>query len=74
MTNAGVALRRKRQSPQLSAFAALLIACALAGSGAWLLLRPIPETAHLTPLAPRPELLDKPHRYVSAASAQPSAR
>ncbi len=58
---------------RINALGAVLIAAVIASFAAWLLMRPIQEPVHLTPIEPRPELLDKPHRQwaAPATSAQP---
>ena len=53
-----------RRSVRGNAFGAVLIASAVAGLAAWLLLRPVREPARLTPVEPRPEFLDKPYRQL----------
>lgn len=68
--------KRKASPVRINAFGAVLIAAVIAGVGAWLLVLPIREPVHLTPIEPRPELLDKPHRQLAAAapSSQPRGR
>ena len=68
--------KRKATRVRINAFGAVLIASMIAGVAAWLLMLPIREPVHLTPIEPRPELLDKPHRQLTgpAPSAQPLGR
>ncbi|HYQ47305.1 MAG TPA: hypothetical protein VER11_35285 [Polyangiaceae bacterium] len=65
-----------RRGFQLGLVGALVIASAVAGVAAWLLFLPPQEPSRLTSPAPRPALLDKPHRHRAASeqNGTPSAR
>jgi len=49
--------------PRLDLTSALLVALAVASVGCWWAWLPIAEPTALTPLEPRPALLDKPQRH-----------
>jgi hypothetical protein len=53
---------QKGHRARINAVGAVLIAVVIAGLAGWLLVLPIREPVHLTPIEPRPALLDKPHR------------
>ena len=63
-----------RGHSNVKALLAVLAASTVAALAVWLLLLPAPGPLRLTPLDPRPELLDKPHRHLSAPVSAPSAR